>query len=446
MSYRKTTLFTATLILLTLLPAGVYAEKLRLDLQKSIDLALKNNPIVLTARENIHKSSAQIRESSASAYPELDASADYTRIGNNEEVDFGGKSGTLIPDNNYKLDLTLSQKLYSPKVFEAIKASKSYARGVKADLNIAEEAVVTEVKTAYYDLLLSQELLTIHEASVEQLRRHLYDIKKRLEAGFATDLDLLRAEVKLANAMPDLVKARNGIEAARSSLRLAIGLDPDIILNTDSELTYAPFESTLDNLLDRAMKNRPELLQIDATIETQERYAKVEKKEYLPELTMHGNLSYANNDIQLGEDAEWGYNWNVGMTLDYKIFDGKKRSSRVTKALIDASKARLEKKRLLNLIAHEITTTYNSLEEAKTLIASQGKNIETAERAYEIATISHAGGALTQLELLDTQLELTEAKVNRSRVVHAFLIARTQLEKATGMALKGLDSNTNAKE
>lgn len=439
MFYRKTVLFATALIMLWLLPAAVYSEMLSLDLQKSVELALKNNPAILTAQENIHKSSAEIRESSASAYPELDASVDYTRIGNNEEVDFGGKSGTLVPDNNYKLDLELSQKLYSPKIFEAIKASKSYARGVKAELAVAEEAVITEVKTAYYNLLLSQELLTTHEASTAQLERHLEDVGKRLEAGFATDLDVLRAEVKLANAMPDLVKARNGIEAARSSLRLAIGLDPDIILNTDSELTYAPFESTLNNLLDRAMKNRPELLQIDASIETQERYAKVEKKEYLPELTMHGNLSYANDDIQLGEDAQWDYNWNVGMTLDYKIFDGKKRSARVTKALIDASKARLEKKRLLNLIAHEITTSYNSLEEAKTLIASQEKNIETANRAYEIATISHAGGALTQLELLDTQLELTEAKVNRSRVVHAFLIAKTQLEKATGMAKSGSD-------
>jgi outer membrane protein TolC len=194
------------------------------------------------------------------------------------------------------------------------------------------------------------------------------------------------------------------------------------------------------------MKNRPELLQIDASIETQERYAKVEKKEYLPTLTMHGNLSYANDDIQLGEDAQWDYNWNVGVTLDYKLFDGKKRSARVTKALIDASNTRLEKRRLLNLIAHEVTTTYNLIEETKTLIASQEKNIETAERAYEIATISHAGGALTQLELLDTQLELTKAKVNRSRVVHAFLIAKTQLEKAAGLARRELNENLNAKE
>ena len=100
----------------------------------------------------------------------------------------------------------------------------------------------------------------------------------------------------------------------------------------------------------------------------------------------------------------------------------------------------------MNLIAHEVTTAYNSLEEARELIASQGKNIDTAKRAYEIATISHAGGALTQLELLDTQLALTEAKVNRSRAVYDFLIARAQMEKAAGLALKGLDSNFNTKE
>jgi len=351
-----------------------------------------------------------------------------------------------VPDNNYKLDLELSQKLYSPKVFEAIKASKSYARSVKADLAIAEEAVVTGVKESYYNLLLSQELLTIHEASVTQLGRHLENVRKRLEAGLATDLDLLRSEVQLANAMPELVRAKNGIETARSSLRLAIGLEPGITLDTAGVLSYIPFDSSLEDLLGMAMENRPELKQIDASIETLERYAEVEKKEYLPTLKMHGNLSYANNDIQLGEDAQWDYNWNVGVTLDYKLFDGKKRSSRVAKALIDASNTRLEKRQLLNLISHEITTAYNSLEEAKTLIVSQEKNIETAGRAYEIAGISHAGGALTQLELMDIQLALTEARVNRSRAAYDFLIAKAHLEKAAGFALRGLDSNINTKE
>jgi len=350
-----------------------------------------------------------------------------------------------VPDNNYKLDLELSQKLYSPKVFEAIKASRSYARSVKADLAIAKEAVVTEVKESYYNLLLSQALLTIHEASVAQLGKHLDNVRKRLEAGLATDLDLLRSEVRLANAMPDLLRAKNGIEAARSSLRLAIGLEPGIVPDTVGELSYVPLDSSLEDLLGVAMKNRPELKQIDASIETLERYAEVEKKEYLPTLNMHGNLSYANNDIQLGESAQWDYNWNVGVSLDYKLFDGKKRSSRLTKAIIDASNKRLEKRRLLNLISHEITTAYNSLEEAKTLIVSQEKNIETAKRAYEIAVISHDGGALTQLELMDTQLALTEARVNRSRAVYDFLIAKTHLEKAAGKALTGLDSNINTK-
>ncbi|MBE9503923.1 MAG: TolC family protein [Proteobacteria bacterium] len=421
-------------LIITCLSVCQAEEPLSLDLEQCLKIALENNQQILTARENIKNARAIIDENSASAYPELKASADYTRLGNIDEVNFGEQNFSFVPEDNYKLDLNLSQKLYSPKVFEAIKASKTYAKSVDMELEIVRQSIVSLVKESFYKFLLSKELLNIHKESVAQLKRQLDDVKKRFEAGFATDFDVLRAEVQLANAIPDLAKVKYGIEVAKASLSLILGLKHSTQINVVGELIPSHLEITMEEALATALKKRPEFVHMDYTIETLERYAKVAKKEFSPTLRMHGNLSYANDDVEIGQEAEWDYSWSVGVTLDYKIFDGWERRSKVTQALIGVTNAKLDRAQLLNSISLEVKTAYSALTESQELILSQAKNIERAERAYDIARVGNSNGIITELQLLDAQLALTSARVNYSQAVHGFLIARARIEKAMGIA------------
>ncbi|MDT8318445.1 MAG: TolC family protein, partial [bacterium] len=166
-----------------------------LDLNSCIKLALEKNHRVNSAFQMVKKAYAQIDESSASAWPQLDLKADYTRAGNIAEYDFGGEKISFGPEDNYNIGLNMTQKVYSPQVFEAIKASKSFARSAELEFSIVKEGVVLSVKEAFYRYLFTSAMIDVKKEAVDQLQRHVNNERTRLDVGLATDYDLLRAEV-----------------------------------------------------------------------------------------------------------------------------------------------------------------------------------------------------------------------------------------------------------
>ena len=432
-------LFFLFLLGLSVLPASAGdtggAGPLVLDLQGCIRLALERNQRVLAAKKNVEKADAQIEENGASAWPQVSASAEYKRLGNLPEYEISGRRFTFQPENNYRVGLNVKQKLYAPKVFEAIRASKTFARSAEMEFEAVREEVSLEVKKAFYDHLLAKAMIEVNEEAVEQLKRNVEDVARRLEVGLATDLDLLRAEVQLANAGPELARSRNAVGTSMASLKLAMGIDLSAEVEIVGQLSYSPPHISLDEALSAAVETRPEIRHIDYVIETLKGYAEIARKEFSPTVSMQGNLSYANDSLASGGKAEWDYRWSVGVTMDYKIFDGSERGSRVTQALIEVSKAELERDELINRISLEVTTAYSALREAEELIRSQEKNVERAERAYDIAAVSYRSGVITQLDLLGSQLALTTARSNYKRAVHDFLIAKSNLERAIGRAV-----------
>ena len=436
---------SGALICLFLLPAsvtGAFAAggaETPLDLASCIKLALEKNYQVRTGAEMVEKAYAQIDESSSSAWPQLDFKADYTRMGNIAEYELpGGETIAFAPENNYKVGLNLSQKIYSPQVFEAIKASKSFAKSAELEFTIVKEAVVSSVKKAYYLYLFTSAMIDVKQESVEQLKRHADDVSSRLEVGLATDYDLLRAEVQLANATPSLTKAKNAKLLAKAALKLTLGIAADSDLSISGALEYQPYEIALKDAQRIASEKRSELHQLGYEIQTLKSYVNVSKKEMLPQLSLHGGYNYANDGVSTGGEAEWDYNWNLGLSLDYKLFDGWEKSSRVSRNRRDLSAANIKREETSNRLKLEVETAFAKIGEARELIWSQEKNIENATRAFSIAEAGNLNGVISQLELMDAQLALTEARSNYTQAVYDWLIAKVQMDRAMGIVMDGI--------
>ena len=429
---------------IALLPAsvsGAFAAGLAeppLDLDSCIKLALEKNYQVRSASEMVGKAYSLIDESSSSAWPQLDFKADYTRMGNIAEYDFGGEQVSLTPENNYNIGLNLSQKVYAPQVFEAIKASKRFAKSSELEFFIVKESVVSSVKEAFYRFLFTSAMIEVKEEAVAQLKRHADNVRSRLDVGLATDYDLLRAEVQLANATPSLTKARNAMLLAKVALKMTLGISPDSELSISGELEYLPYEITLKDAQRIAAEKRSELQQLEYEIQTFQNYVNVSKKEMLPQLSLHGSYSYANDGLSTDGAADWDYNWNLGLSLEYKLFDGWEKSSRVKQNRRDLSAANIEKEERLSRVKLEVETAFAGLGEARELIRSQEKNIENAARAFSIAEAGHLNGVISQLELMDAQLALTEARSNYKQAVYDWLIAKVRMEKAMGIVMEGI--------
>ena len=79
------------------------------------------------------------------------------------------------------------------------------------------------VSAGFFDTLLAREKITVQEQNIQLLEDQLQDSKNRYEAGAVSQFEVLRAEVELANAQPELIRARNGFKIAIEELRQLLG-------------------------------------------------------------------------------------------------------------------------------------------------------------------------------------------------------------------------------
>ncbi|MDH3973913.1 MAG: TolC family protein [Deltaproteobacteria bacterium] len=404
------------------------------DLGDCIARALEHNRKVEAGHETVKKAFARIKETKALAWPEVKANADYTYVGDVKNYAFGPNAFAMEQDN-YRLGLTLDQKLYAPEVFEAVKASKSYAGQAEMEFEIIRADVVTEVKKAYYYYLYTKTMIVVTEESVAQLERHASDVKTRYEVGLATDFDVLRAEVQLANSIPALTRNKNAFVLAEKNLKSQLAMEKEETVLIEGALQYASMEITIDEALELAFSKRPEIAFLDYSIKNLEQSVEVSRKEAYPSLSMNGSYSYANDDMDIRGEAQWGTSWTVGLSLKATLFDGWGNKARIAQKSSDVKRGKIEKNELMSTIDIEVRTALSRMAEVRELIQSQEKNIENAARAFEIAETGNLNGVVSELEVLDAQLALTQARSNYKEAVYDWLIARTELERAMGTVL-----------
>ena len=145
------------------------------------------------------------------------------------------------PANLFDLGVGLSQPLYTAgKVRNAVRLAQEGHKEKVASLETARQQVAFKVFQAYYDLLLAQENLTVLEETYRQRQKQLELAKARFSQGVATEIEVLRSEVSLANTDPYLIRASNRIRLARAALNNLIVIDLENPTQLAGKLEYHP--------------------------------------------------------------------------------------------------------------------------------------------------------------------------------------------------------------
>ena len=270
MDSRRFTRATARLLLVTgalLLtspapaPAGSEEPLPRLSLEQAVEIALRQNPDVLRARQVLAKLDGQIEVVKSAVYPQVGLEADYFRSHNESIFDLGGSSADAGPYNNYAIRGTVNQLLFSwGKASTAIEISKDSRQRAEDDLSSTIRAVKLQVYEAFYSLLLDQRLVDVAEQRLEQRRRQLGVAEKKFEAGVVNEFEVVRARVDVASAEPSVIRSKNRVRQDISRINNLLARDQRTPLDTVGELTYEPINGpTLEQVVERAVAQRPEL-------------------------------------------------------------------------------------------------------------------------------------------------------------------------------------------
>ncbi|HVO74751.1 MAG TPA: TolC family protein [Ignavibacteriaceae bacterium] len=422
---------------------------INLTLDDAIKIALANNRDVQIALQDLKKSDAQIDEAYADVWPSINATGEYDRnikspvlfIPPNTPFNPSPQTVTfsLGAKNSYALSASLNQTLFSLKVNTAISIANDYHNYFKYAEKSTEDEVILQVKEAFYTILLAKDLINVSQKSYEVAKANFDNVKSQFTHGVSSEYDLLRAEVQLANVDPVLIQAKNNFELAKNGLKNLLTIDLKKEINVIGEFKLEPVDSVLmQEAADTFIENNPMLTALDFQISVLEKNVKLETAGYFPTLSGFANYLWQTQDNTFDfSNYLWANTITVGLRLSIPVFDGFRKNARIEQAIVDKTKLELTKLKAEEGLRIQLVQAQLKMKEARERVLAQGKSLNQAERAVEIAESRYNNGIGTQLEILDTQSSLTMAQTNYSQAIYDYLIAKAQWEKIIG------SSNTN---
>jgi outer membrane protein TolC len=413
---------TCFIMAILIMPFAVKAEEVSLTLDETITIALRDNRDILLKTEDLKKAKAGIAEAEAGLYPTLSVGAAWTDTRGLYSKDVGVTSGSI----------GIRQVLYKGgKIINAIKVSEFGYQASEAALDKAKSEIILNVKNSFYTLLLTQELNRINKAILDNTKAHLEFINVRYKNGQASESDLLGMEAALSDVKQGYELSVNQMEAMQELLRNILYLEKEVVIIPNEKLKSEPREVAFDDALLKALKDRPEIRQLQAQQNAAEKNIEIAKGDSRPSVVASWDY-YSRSNLSGGTAKNWN-DYNVlGITVSWPVFDGWLTRSKVNQAIIDLRQAQILGEKAAKDIALELKTAYLDLKDAIEKIKSADDQLKVYKDGLSVIQAKYEAGIASLLDLEDATLSYNVALFNREQAVYDYLTAKAGFEKAAG--------------
>lgn len=391
-----------------------------LSLDECLRLAFENNPGLRAQLQNEAAMRAELTAAEAAAYPHLSLGAEAS------------KTDPSTGDGNAaSLALALTQPLYRGG---SVRAGMRAAAFALLQATVQTASVGNELRCgvteAYCDWLLARELVAVQQGASDTADRLLSSARSRRERGTATEYEVLRAQVEVANSSAALLDARNAESLARIALLDKIGVSQGSVVEPVGSLDDADDFAAPEDAVRAALAERPEITAAHAALRIAEENLAAKRAEYKPTVDLFGKGSY--KDVGTDETSDWEDEWTVGLTASYTLFDGFERSGRIRAAEAGVERAKENLRAVEQGVMTEVAAAKMNLAYALEYRESQKRNLETARELSRMVEAGLKAGKNTQIEALDARDAVTAALGSYHRAAHSVRTATAQLKKALG--------------
>lgn len=414
-----------------------------LTLADTLNIALAQNATILEAKSDLEAQHGIVVQTRAVALPTLKASGQYQ----DEEITLlQAIPGFSFPEphQSWNSGIQLVQNIYmGGRMVAAVQAAGATQKQAIANYQTAVSDTLLSVRIAYYDVLLAAQQITVQEASVKLLEKERQDQQHRLEAGTVPRFNVLRAEVAVANERPVLINVRNSYRTAKNNLSNLLGYNlprdvwEDIPLNLVDAFDTSPYSINLPDAIQQALSRRTELESLRRDVELQNLNIVNAKSGYKPTVSLFGGYNWVSSEYTT--DPQYQFNgWNAGAQMSWNLFDGLLTKGKVQQARAQYSKSKTTLEDHQRQIELQVRTACSDFIQAQETLDSQLKVQEEAEEALREANARAEAGTGTQLDVLDAQTSLTQARTTQIQAQHDYVTARARLDRAIGADLAPL--------
>ena len=405
-------------------------------LEHCLDLTAKQNPDVVSASKRVDAAHAVWIQARAGVLPLLTSSGYYQR--REQSVATNGGTSTDIRPDDYFLEARLAQNLFSSgAVRNRIAAAELGERIAVLERQTVLDSVSLAVREAFYTTLAAEQSIGVRQQAVDLLGSQLKDQQDRLAAGLVGQVNVNRAQVALANEQPALLASRSSVRTSYAALSQLLGTPypadaAEAPFRVSGTLGDRPFTKSLEDCLHQALANRPELEARKLALDVLKRQIVVEKASTRPQVSVFAAYDLYSQPSQLAvKDNFAGY--TVGVAASWTLFDGFLTLGRVRglQAQFGAAEAQLVATRLQ--VETDVRVAFEQIRTAEDTLRPLGQNIDLAGKTLDLTTHNlDAGLNTTQLDVLQSRVDLTRARTTELNGRLALNVAVARIERAMG--------------
>ena len=439
----------------------VSAENVQLSLEQCLEIALSDNPTVKVADMEVQRLDYSKKEVIGQLLPTIDFGANYNRTlekqtmymnmdgfggmggdsGDSDEgttrARSGGDGGIKVGlDNSWSLGFQASLPLIAPQLWKSVTVSDTQILRSLEAARQSRQNLVDQVKSAYYGLLLAQDSRIVIQESYDMARLTHETYVKQAAAGAASDYDVLRTSVAMKNIEPEIIQADIAIRQARLQLLVLMGVDSAFEFEAATKL--ADYEKTMYDevfALEADYSNNADLRLLDIDTKLLQQQVAMKKLAFVPTRALSANYNWTS--MSNGSPVS-GFRWSpysmVGLTLSVPLYHGGSRWNSLKAATIQANEMKWQRQNLERSIAMQTEIAIENIKLNVKQIASSSESVAEADRAHTIMEKSFEIGAASYLDLRDSELSLTRARLAYYQAIYNYLVAGSKLELLLGTA------------
>ena len=410
---------------------------LKLTLDDALNIALSDNPTIKVAEQQIEVKKISKDEAWQTLLPSADFSGtvQYTLLA--ALMKLNGMEFKMGQDNTstWNGQIQISMPIFAPTVYATMNMTKTDLINAIEQSRSSKLDLVNQVTKAYYQVILAQDSYDVLCKSLEQAQKNFDVVKSLYELGGTSEYDKISAEVQLRSLNPTVIQARNAVSLAKLQLMVLMGVDPETAIVVEGSL-----EDYEDLLYGEALQaggyslaNNTNMRQLKLNETMLNQTLHMQKMNFLPTLSLAGTYSFQSlyNDNWNVFDYTWAKSSSIVLSLSVPIFRignfTKLRSTRLQISQLNENIGYTEKQ--LNM---QVRSYVDNMKASAEQVASNHEAIEQAEKGREIASKRYEIGKGTILELNNSEVSLTQAKLTYSQSIYNYLAAKADLDKVLG--------------
>jgi len=457
---------------------------LELTLDKAIQIALSENPMVKVADVEIQKKQYARKSAQSSLYPQIDAIGQYTRTLKKQvmymdgafditsmlmpmfqgmEQTFKGsvpdyKDGTLMQniaantpppassdqgitigrDNNWTGGFNLTWPVVVPTLWKTLQLTSLDVELAVENARSSKINMVNAVRKAYYGVLMAKDVVKVYQESYDNAVLNFKNIQNKYQQGVVSEFDMIRADVNAKNFKPNLIQAQNAYNLVSLSLKALLDIDMDREISVSGTL-YDYEQKLYGDILriDTTLANNSDLKKFDIQNAQLQKTLELYKAQYLPTIAITGNYIYMsmNNNFRFG-DYKWNPYSTIGISVSIPIFDGFKKANNIKQTKASLIQMQWQREDIVNNLKLAINSNVSNMANFVGQVLSTKDVIAEAQKGYEISQKLYDTGMGTLLDMNNSQLGLTQARLAFAQAIYNFLTSKADLDKTLGIEIK----------